>query len=101
MTFQLASADMVWSGAKQGVEGLTACCGVIGIAENVDVEFKRHRLNLGYLQCGKKMKENKYKPKSQFESRIIKSVKDSLRRKVKNIIAFHTIIIADYNAAVK
>jgi len=86
--------------AKQGVKGLTACCGVLGIAENVDVEFKRHRLNLDYLD-GKKMKDNKKAPKSQLESRIIQSVKDSLQGKVKCIIAFHTINIADYNAAVK
>jgi len=66
---------------QKRVEGLTACVGVIGISKNVNVEFERHRLNLGYLQCGKKMKENKYKPKSQFESRIIKSVKDSLQGK--------------------
>jgi len=86
--------------AKQGVKGLTACCGVLGIAENVNVEFKRHRLNLDYL-AGKKIKESKKAPKSQFESRITKSVKDSLQGKEENNIAFHTINISCHHAAVK
>jgi hypothetical protein len=60
----------------------------------------RHRLNLDYLD-GKKMKDSKKSPKAQFESKITKSVKDSLHGKVKCIIAFHTINIADYNATVK
>ena len=91
---------MVASGTQKRIEGLSACCGVVGIGKDVDVEFKRHRLNLDYL-AGKKMKDNKKAPKSQLESRIIKSVKDSLQGKVKCIIAFHTINIADYNATVK
>ena len=91
---------MIASGTQERIEGLTACCGVVGIAKDVDVEFERHRLNLDYL-AGKKMKDNKKAPKSQFESRIIKSVKDSLQGKEENNIAFHTINIADYIAAVK
>ena len=82
------------------VEGFTAIAGVIGIAEDVDVELERHRLNLDYL-AGKKMKDNKKAPKSQLESRIIQSVKDGLQRKVKCIIAFHTINISRYHPAVK
>ena len=91
---------MIASGTQKRVEGLTALVCVIGIGKDVDVEFERHRLNLDYL-AGKKMKDNKKAPKSQLESRIIQSVKDSLQGKVKCIIAFHTINIADYNAAVK
>ena len=91
---------MIASGTQERIEGLTACCGVVGIAEDVDVKLERHRLNLDYLD-GKKMKDNKKSPKAQFESKITKSVKDSLQGKVKCIIAFHTINIADYNAAVK
>ena len=91
---------MIACGSQKRVEGFTAIAGVIGIGKNVDVEFKRHRLNLDYL-AGKKMKDSKNSPKAQFESRIIKSVKDSLQGKVKCIIAFHTSNIADYIAAVK
>ena len=91
---------MVASGTQQRVEGLTAIAGVIGIGKDVDVEFERHRLNLDYLD-GKKMKDSKKAPKSQLESRIIQSVKDSLQGKVKRIIAFHTINISRYHTAVK
>ena len=47
------------------------------------------------------MKDNKKAPKSQLESRIIQSVKDSLQGKVKCIIAFHTINVSRYHAVVK
>lgn len=91
---------MIASGTQKRVEGLTACCGVVGIAKDVDVELERHRLNLDYL-AGKKMKNNKKAPKSQLESRIIQSVKDSLQGKVKCIIAFHTINVSRYHPVVK
>ena len=91
---------MIACGSQKRVEGFTAIAGVIGIGKDVDVELKRHRLNLDYLD-GKKMKDSKKSPKAQFESRIIKSVKDSLQGKVKCIIAFHTINISRYHPAVK
>ena len=91
---------MVACGTQERVEGLTALVGVIGIGKNVEIEFERHRLNLDYLD-GKKMKDSKKSPKAQFESKITKSVKDSLQGKVKCIIAFHTINISRYHTAVK
>ena len=91
---------MIASGTQKRVEGLTTIAGVIGIGKDVDVEFERHRLNLDYLD-GKKMKDSKKSPKAQFESKITKSVKDSLQGKVKCIIAFHTINISRYHPAVK
>ena len=43
------------------------------LTSDVNVKFKRHRLNLDYLD-GKKIKERRNRPKAQFESRIMASM---------------------------
>ena len=52
--------------------------GLIGIAEKIDNNFERHRKNLDYLQYGRKMKEKRNKPKSQFASSNMNSVNRNL-----------------------
>ena len=91
VTFQLASADVVWSGAQKRVEGLTTGWSVIVAWKDVYIKLKWHRKNLDFLD-EKKMKENKNRPKAQFESRIIGSSNTSSKGRWKTSSLFIPII---------